>query len=225
MGIVINVSPHVQGVAEVTALNETVVIEWVGATEGSVLFNGGAGYTEWDATTEGLKVNVAGVIGTQSTNLSATGGPPADADVTITFSDGDVAGTNVTDIVITNDTTGVASASVTQQGRAYVAPVDEIQLVALASTPSGGTFTLTFQGSTTNSLNWNASAAEVEAELIDLPTIGSGQCSVSGSTVGGFYVTFTGTLGGQDLTDSISGDGSALDVYVPDYVSSIMIIG
>jgi biopolymer transport protein ExbD len=50
--------------------------------------------------------------------------------------------------------------------------VDEAQQVALTGAPTGGTFTLTFKGATTDPIPYNASAAVVQRALVELPNVG-----------------------------------------------------
>lgn len=52
--------------------------------------------------------------------------------------------------------------------------VDEIQLLTGGGTISGGTFTITFGADTTDPIDWEATAAEVQAALELLPGIGGG---------------------------------------------------
>jgi hypothetical protein len=47
--------------------------------------------------------------------------------------------------------------------------VNEVQRITITGTPTGGTFTLTFQGNTTAPIAYNASAATVVAALEALP--------------------------------------------------------
>lgn len=56
---------------------------------------------------------------------------------------------------------------------------------------SNGTFTLTFNGQTTNALAANASAGAIQGELNSLPSIASiGGVTVTDDSVGGFNITF-----------------------------------
>jgi len=66
---------------------------------------------------------------------------------------------------------------------------DAVQTIIVTATV--GTYTLTFNGATTAPIAWNATAAQVQAALQALPSIGAGNVSVSGS----YVVAFTGTLG------------------------------
>jgi hypothetical protein len=83
--------------------------------------------------------------------------------------------------------------------------VDEVQLLTVPA--QSGKFTLTYEGSETPYLPFNASTAEVEAALNALPAISSGGGSVtvsggpgsaSGSTP--YRVTFGGALAGQNVS-------------------------
>lgn len=76
-----------------------------------------------------------------------------------------------------------------------------------AGTPTGGTFTLTFMAQTTSAISVGASAATVQSALEALSTIGSGNCTVSGTSPT-YTVTFTGDLAGA-TQDAITGDGSS----------------
>jgi hypothetical protein len=76
--------------------------------------------------------------------------------------------------------------------------IDEEQLVVVANA-TGGTFTLTYSGQTTSALAYNASAATVEAALEALSNIGVGEADVTSPATGQYVVTFSGTLGSQDV--------------------------
>ncbi|MFL5897747.1 MAG: hypothetical protein ACJ76D_04710 [Solirubrobacterales bacterium] len=83
-----------------------------------------------------------------------------------------------------------------------LATVNEAQRVLIEAT--GGTYRLSFKGQQTASLPFNASAAEVQAALEGLSTIGAGNVMVSAG-----LVTFTGALGGKDV-ESLVADSSNL---------------
>lgn len=78
---------------------------------------------------------------------------------------------------------------------------NEAQQIDITGTPTGGTFTLTFQGETTDPIARNATAADVRAALAALPNVGSGDVETSGGPLPGspVTVTFKGALQGQDL--------------------------
>jgi hypothetical protein len=80
-----------------------------------------------------------------------------------------------------------------------VASANEIQSVTLAKgggAVTGGTWTLTFNGSTTTAIPWNADGAAVELILEALPTVGAGNGTVTGAAGGPYAVEFTGALAG-----------------------------
>lgn len=67
----------------------------------------------------------------------------------------------------------------------------EVQTVTITGGPTGGSFTLTFQGETTAAIAYNATAAAVQTALRALDNIGAGQVGVTGSAGGPYTVTFT----------------------------------
>jgi len=80
-----------------------------------------------------------------------------------------------------------------------VASANEIQSVTLAKSVgnvTGGHFTLTFNGSTTTNLSFDAAAATVETALEALATIGTDNVTVTGNAGGPYAVEFTGALAG-----------------------------
>ena len=86
---------------------------------------------------------------------------------------------------------------------------DAVQVVALTGAPTGGTFTLSFGGSTTSALAYNASASTVQTALAGLASIGSGNVQVSAAAGGGWEVRFTGTKAGS-YQAAITGSGAGL---------------
>lgn len=78
---------------------------------------------------------------------------------------------------------------------------DEVQTVTITGTPTGGTFTLTFDGDTTANIAYNATAAALRAALEALDSIGEGNVVVTGGPGPGtpYVVTFKNALGGQDV--------------------------
>ncbi len=76
-----------------------------------------------------------------------------------------------------------------------------------------GTFTLTFDGQTTGNLDFDATAAEIDAELEGLSNIGAGDVAVTGAEGGPWTVTFTGALAGTDVpVMDGTGDSTALRI-------------
>jgi hypothetical protein len=90
---------------------------------------------------------------------------------------------------------------------------DTVETVTINGAPTGGTFTLTFGGQTTSALAYNATAAQVQAALVALSSIGAGNVTVTGAAGGPYTVTFVGVFAGlaQALmthTDSLTGGTS-----------------
>lgn len=76
--------------------------------------------------------------------------------------------------------------------------VDEVQTVVITGTPTGGTFTLTFNGETTGTIAHNANAATVQAALTALAGIDSGEIVVTGTNPS-FTLTFHGRYDSQPV--------------------------
>ena len=75
---------------------------------------------------------------------------------------------------------------------------DAVQTVTRTGDPTGGTFTLTFDGQTTSSIAYDSSAATVDSALEALSSIGSGNVVVTGLPGGGgWQVRFAGSLTGE----------------------------
>jgi hypothetical protein len=94
---------------------------------------------------------------------------------------------------------------------------NEQQRVLVSAT--GGTYTLTFNGSTTAAIAYNATSATVDNALDVLPTIGGdANVAVSGSLAAGYVVTFQGTMAGTDVpqmtADSAGLSGGAATVTI-----------
>lgn len=79
----------------------------------------------------------------------------------------------------------------------YSAGTSEVQTVTITGSPTGGTFTLTFQGSTTAAIAYNATAAAVEAALQALPNLLPTDVAVTGGPgpATPWVVTFAPHLG------------------------------
>jgi len=104
---------------------------------------------------------------------------------------------------------------------------DEVQTLTIGGTPTGGTFTLTFQSGTTSPITWsNVNAtllAAIDAALEALPNIGTGNVTTAAGTltagIGTITFTFTGALAKQDVglmtaTSSLTGTAPTLAIAV-----------
>lgn len=102
----------------------------------------------------------------------------------------------------------IASVTTIQDG---VLPVDEVQTLSLPIIPTGGTFTLTYDGQTTGNIAYNANAATVQAALEALSNITAGDVVCSGGALPAtpVVITFAQLLAGQNVP-LITGDGSLL---------------
>lgn len=80
---------------------------------------------------------------------------------------------------------------------------NEAQTVTITGTPTGGTFTLEYDGETTAAIAYNATAAAVKAALDALPNIIVGDVVVTGGPGPGtpYVVTFVGVLGGENQVE------------------------
>lgn len=83
---------------------------------------------------------------------------------------------------------------------------DEVQTITIGGTPTGGTFTLTFDGHETAPITWSATnntlLANIDAALGALPNIGSASYVTTAdatlsSGIGTLTVTFVSALGKQ----------------------------
>lgn len=95
-------------------------------------------------------------------------------------------------------------------GGAVILTPSEVQTVTITGSPTGGTFTLTFNGQTTAGIAYNAAAAAVQSALEALSNIAPGDVVVAGGPLPGtsVTVTFSGTYAGTDVAQmTASGAG------------------
>jgi hypothetical protein len=95
---------------------------------------------------------------------------------------------------------GVLSASAA--GVAVVGGVNEVQTVTITGAPTGGTFTLTYEGATTAAIAYNAAASAVASAVAALPNVGTGNVAGGGGALPGTPVTLTfqGSLAKRNVT-------------------------
>lgn len=81
------------------------------------------------------------------------------------------------------------------------AGTNEAQTISITGGPTGGTFMLSFGGYTTYPIPYNTTAAQLQAALEGIPSIGYGAVTCTGGSLPTLAVvaTFAGTLGGQVL--------------------------
>jgi hypothetical protein len=87
-------------------------------------------------------------------------------------------------------------------------PINEVQTVALTGSPGGGSFTLGYDGDTTDNIAFNASASTVEQKLEVLTAFDPVDVSVSGSSPN-WTVSFAGKYAGADV-DLLLANGAGL---------------
>ena len=91
------------------------------------------------------------------------------------------------------------------------------QTIMIYGQPTGGTFTLTFNGSTTSALAWNSTASQAQAALQALGNIGSGNVACSGGPFPTIpiFIVWSGALASSyyqppiTITPSLTGDIAA----------------
>jgi RHS repeat-associated protein len=98
---------------------------------------------------------------------------------------------------------------------------DSVQQVGLTGGPTGGTFTLTFNGQTTAPIAYNGTAAAVQSALQALTTIGAGNALVAGPAGGPWTVRFAGALAGS-VQPALTGNGAKLTGGTPSSVAVVV---
>lgn len=88
--------------------------------------------------------------------------------------------------------------------------VNEVQTITITGTPTGGTYTLTYNGQTTAAIAYNAAASAVQAALIALNNIGTSDVVCTGGPHPGTAViaTFGGDLAAQDIAQMTASSAS-----------------
>lgn len=95
------------------------------------------------------------------------------------------------------------------------AGVNEVKELRFAGVPSGGTFTATFGGQITAAQPWNETAANFQADLEALSSIGAGNVAVARSGAGSaadpyvWTITFQGALAATNV-GGMTGSGASL---------------
>jgi hypothetical protein len=83
----------------------------------------------------------------------------------------------------------------------YLGHTSEQQTITITGTPTGGTWTATFDGQTTAAIAYNATAAAVQLAVEALSNVTPGEVTVTGGPGPGtpWVVTFTGDKAGQNV--------------------------
>ena len=116
--------------------------------------------------------------------------------------------------------TGASTRDGNQWGRGIYAVergagISEVQRLTITGTPTGGTFTLSYNGQATTPIAYNAAAAVVQTALEALANVGAGDILVSGGPgpATPYTFTFAGSLAERDVsalvvTASLTGGAS-----------------
>lgn len=147
------------------ATGGTFTLTFTGETTTTIAYNADAATVQ--SALEGLASYSSGDFAV----TGSAGGP-----WTVTFT-GTLAGTNVS--LMTIDVSSLTGG------------VNEVQTISSPSNPTGGTFTLSFNGQTTAAIAYNANAAAVETALEGLSNIPTGSVSCGGGSLPGTAVTVT----------------------------------
>lgn len=204
-----------QGSATGTIQNEIQTLD-VGSFDGVrpgpnviITFNGqstGGGAFFTSTTAAGLKTLLEDLSNLSSVNVTRTGSV-----FTIEFTGAD-GSANQPQITVGDYSAGTATHTptvTTTPGSGSGSAVNEQQTVTLTGVPTGGTFTLTFDGQTTSAIAYNASAATVDAALEALSNIGAGDITVTGSSGGPWTVEFGNAMAATNQPQ-MTADGSNL---------------
>jgi len=102
----------------------------------------------------------------------------------------------------------------------------EEQTVTITGTPTGGTYTLTYDGETTAAIAYNATAAAVKSALQALANIETGDITTTGGPhpASPVVVTFGGSLSGTNV-DEMTATGSFTGGTTPAIVVTTTAIG
>ncbi|WP_298869235.1 LamG-like jellyroll fold domain-containing protein [uncultured Gimesia sp.] len=166
--------------------NEVQLITVLGATGGTFTLTFGGQTTSalaYNASAATLETAFEGLGSVGSGNGTVTG--DAGGPYTIEFT-GALAATDVA--LITTDASSLTGSA------------NEVQTITILNAPTGGTFTLSYDGESTTALAYNASAATIEAALLALNSIPSASVSCGGGALPGSAVTVT-FQGALALTD------------------------
>jgi hypothetical protein len=95
-----------------------------------------------------------------------------------------------------------------QNAGAPSAGTSEVQTLTIGGTPTGGTFTLSFDGFVTSAITWSATnatlIANIDAALEALPNIGTGGITTAAGTVTAGIGTITLTFTGNNATKAVN---------------------
>ena len=175
---------------------------------------------DFESTAAEVAAALEGLSNIGAGDVTCTGGPLPGTPVVITFTAA-LAATNVAQITA-NDDLLQHSIAVSQ---AVQTPLNEQQQVAITGNPTGGTFTLTFDGQTTAAIVYNPANATVDTRLEDLSNIGAGDITITGGTLPAtaIIVEFGGSLAATNVAQ-MTADASSLIVTDPNYTVDVGVV-
>jgi hypothetical protein len=107
---------------------------------------------------------------------------------------------------------GLPLGKITSSGKygPYAGNAAEVQTVTITGGPTGGTFTLTFDGETTGAIAYNAAASAVQTALEGLSNVNTGDVTCAGGALpgAGVTVTFAGRFLGKNVPQMTAASGS-----------------
>lgn len=168
----------------VDATGGTFTVTSPGGTSAAIAYN---------ASAAAVKAAVGALSDIGTANLTVTGSGTAGSPYLLTYG---VALKNLDITQLTADSGSLTGPSISiGTDVAGDGSTDEVQHLYLSGT-AGGTFTITYAGQTTAAIAYNANAAAVQAALIALSNLDTGDIAVTGSGTSGspFLLTFGGTL-------------------------------
>ena len=161
------------------------------------------------------ETNLFKVVATSATptiqNISFGGTPTNGGAFALTFVT--PAGSTSTANVTYSTTTATLAANVQSALNTIDASVNAVQTLSFTGGPTGGTFSLGYGASTATGIGYSTSSAtlasNIQAALIGLSTIGTGNVSVTASSASSVSITFQNTLGYQSISTPIVAGGTS----------------
>ena len=149
-------------------------------------------------------VNVQGALTALSSigagNVVCAGGPLPASSVTVTFAGRLAPGAQQPIALGANNLTGGTNSTPAIAHTTTGETVADVQTLSIANSPTNGSFTLTFGGQTTTAIPFNSTAAQVQAALTALSTIGTSNGTSNVVCAGGplpgsnVTITFAGSM-------------------------------
>ena len=165
----------------------TFTLTFSGQTTAAIQFN---------ATAAQVQTALTALSSIGAGNLTCASGPLPGSSVTITFTGALAPGPQPVITVGNNGLTGGTTPSPAVAHTTTGQRIADVQTLSIGGNPTGGSFTLSFGGQTTAAIPFNATAAQVQAALTALSSIGASNATCTGGPLPGSSVTttFAGTL-------------------------------